>query len=377
MPLFLLLTTICLAICTSLIHAAAPNDNDTTIHLDGTRPVIPSNFPDPSLAYSHPTLTYYAFSTQSGPINIQLASSRDFTTWTLHHSYDALPHPGPWARAPPHAAVWAPDVNQRPDGSWVMYYAALHKHRHARRHCIGAALADSIEGPYNPLPEPVVCDLAHGGNIDPNLFLDPVNGAAYLVYKTDGDTIGHGGQCGNTVHPIAPTPLYMQRLDPKDLLTKIGDPVFLFSNGPEDGPNVERPCMVYLQNTYFLLYNSQCFDSLAYHVSYVSCVNASDVMKCDWKALKAEQSKWRKPLLKTGDMSADLHAPGSVDTDGDRMVFHADVHLGWFKDKGMGDGDGGGKEVEVKRVKRDRAMFAADLELDPLDGSLRVAGLYG
>lgn len=369
MPSFPFLSTLLLSTCTSLTFATTPN-----IHLDGTGPVIHTNFPDPGLAFDNITQTYYAFSTQNSHINIQLATSPDFKTWHLHSSYDALPSPGPWAQPSTHASVWAPDVNQRPDGTWVMYYAALHKHRHSRRHCIGAALCDTISGPYKPLPEPLVCDLAHGGNIDPNLFLDPLNGATYLVYKIDGNTLGHGGACGNSVHPLAPTPLYMQLLSPSDLVTKIGPPIFLFSNGPEDGPNVERPCMTFLDNTYFLLYNSQCFDSLAYHVSYVSCVNASDVTMCDWATLKYEQAKWRQPLLKTGDTKADLHAPGSVDTDGHRMVFHGDVNLKWLH-QGVRPGGPDGAGKEQGRVKRDRAMYAAEMNLD-LNGELKLKGLY-
>jgi hypothetical protein len=369
-----LLSTLLLTICTTLVLASSPDN--TSVNLDGAGPVIVTNFPDPCLAFDKASQTWYAFSTQSGKINIQMATSTVFSTWHLHANYDALPTVGSWAQPPPHAAVWAPDVNQRPDGSWVMYYAALHKHQHTRRHCIGVAISDFVSGPYIPLNTTLVCDLPHGGNIDPNLFLDPLNGAAYLVYKTDGDTIGHGGQCGNTIRPIAPTPLYMQLLDPNDLTTPVGPPFFLFSNGPEDGPNVERPCMTFLNETYFLLYNSQCFQSEAYHVSYVSCVGASDVTMCDWATLKYDQSRWRKPLLQTGGTKANLHAPGSVDTDGDRMVFHADVDLASFDQK-PGPADGDGDELGQKaRMKRDRAMFAADLDLDPTDGSLRVKGLY-
>jgi len=359
--------SIILTLLLGLLTTTRAQDNDVGVQLDGKGPVIATNFPDPCLAFDKSTDTWYAFSTQSGKTNVQMATSQDFSNWTLHANHDALPTVGSWAVPSPNAEVWAPDVNQRPDGSWVMYYAALHRHRHSRQHCIGAAISQTIEGPYVPLDTTIVCDLRHGGNIDPNLFLDPLNGAAYLVYKTDGDTIGHGGACGNTVAPIAPTPLYMQLLNPEDLTTPVGEPIFLFSNGPEDGPNVERPCMVFLNGTYFMLYNSHCFQDLSYRVNYVSCVAASDVTMCDWPNLKAQQSVWRTPLLKTGDTRADLHAPGSVDMVGDRMVFHADVNLAYFDPPKKGHG---------QQVKRDRAMFAADLDMDPQEGTLKVMGLY-
>jgi beta-xylosidase len=373
MQSFSLLPALLLSIFTAV---KADNPDSIGVQLNGKSPVIATNFPDPCLAYDNTTKTWYSFSTQSGHTNVQMATSKDFSTWVLHDGYDALPTVGSWARPSPHAAVWAPDVNQRPDGSWVMYYAALHRHRHQRRHCIGAATSDTIAGPYAPLNTTLVCDLPHGGNIDPNLFLDPLNGAAYLVYKTDGDTIGHGGSCGNTIRPIAPTPIYMQLLDPTSLLTPIDPPIFLFSNGPTDGPNVERPCITFLNGTYFILYNSECFQSRAYHVDYVSCVGATDVTMCDWATLKYDQSRWREPLLKTGDTLANLHAPGSVDTDGERMVFHADVDLAWFDQPPPPPPKKKGQEQGRPRVKRDRAMFAADLDVDSEAGTLRVKGLY-
>lgn len=350
-----------------LLMTTAAQDSGIGVQLDGSGPVIATNFPDSCLAWEKSTEKWYAFSTQSGRINVQMATSTGFLKWNLHKNYDALPSVGSWAILSPHGALWAPDVNQRPDGSWVMYYAAMHRHRHARKHCIGAAISQTIEGPYIPLNTTIVCNLIGGGNIDPNLFLDPLNGAAYLVYKTDGDTIGHGGACGNTKAPIASTPLYMQLLNPEDLTTPVGEPVFLFSNGPEDGPNVERPCMVFLNGTYFMIYNSYCFQDLSYRVKYVSCVGASDVTTCDWPSLKATQSIWRTPLLKTGDTKADLHAPGSVDTDGYRMVFHADVNLEYFERMGKGHG---------KHVKRDREIFAAELDMGSQEGTLKVKGLY-
>ncbi len=59
-------------------------------------PVIKANFPDPCLAQSK-SGTWYAFSTHNENINVQVASSEDFNTWTLHRGYDALPKLPSWA----------------------------------------------------------------------------------------------------------------------------------------------------------------------------------------------------------------------------------------------------------------------------------------
>lgn len=58
--------------------------------------------------------------------------------------------------------------------------------------------------------------------------------------------------------------------------------------------------------------------------------------------------------------------------------FMTEVDLAWFDQtpepaEGHGDGDRGGEEA---RVERDRALLAADLDLDPVDGSVRIKGLY-
>ncbi len=339
-------------------------------------PAVNRNFPDPCIAQSQ-TGDWFAFSTESNGINIQMASSHDFETWTFHEGYDALPALPPWTCRSPHASVLAPDVNPLPNGDgWIMYFAAVGR-CHPRKHCIGTATAVLVQGPYKPDPEPLICDLPQGGNIYPNLFRDPVNQKYYLVYKVDGNAIGHGGACGNTQGKIAPTPMYLQELSARDLTTKIGEPVFLASNlDPEgslkfDGPNTERPSIAFRNGTYYLLYNAQCYAELKYRIDYVSCVVGVDtdhgIMGCDWTALKAaQQRESKRTLLKTNDevSRVKLHAPGSMDTSADhrKMVFHGDVNLEWFEPYG-------------KRVQRTRAMFAAEIEYEGDSGDLVVVSL--
>ena len=73
-------------------------------------PVISSNFQDPSVIKVGNT--WYAYSGPNGNpnVNVQIATSSDFASWSVHGGVDVLPDPGPWAASPPH--VWAPDVNQ-------------------------------------------------------------------------------------------------------------------------------------------------------------------------------------------------------------------------------------------------------------------------
>lgn len=70
-----------------------------------------SNFPDPSILKVGST--WYAFATNAAAqkINIQVATSPDFNTWTLHNGFDALPNVPSWVdQSSPN--TWAPDVNQ-------------------------------------------------------------------------------------------------------------------------------------------------------------------------------------------------------------------------------------------------------------------------
>ena len=69
-------------------------------------PVITANFPDPS--FISVDGTYYAFATNNGAQNIQVATSPDFATWTVTGD-DALPDLPSWTIP---GNVWAPDVVQ-------------------------------------------------------------------------------------------------------------------------------------------------------------------------------------------------------------------------------------------------------------------------
>ena len=75
-------------------------------------PVLSGDFPDPSVIKVGNT--WYAFGSQSlydnTNIHIQVATSQDFSTWTLSSGTDALPNLPSWASND--GNVWAPDVNQ-------------------------------------------------------------------------------------------------------------------------------------------------------------------------------------------------------------------------------------------------------------------------
>ena len=168
-------------------------------------------------------------------------------------------------------------------------------------------------GPYTPSDAPFACPDVHtqGGAIDPDGFLDESTGNRYVVYKVDGNSIGHGGSCGNTVAPIVPTPLMIQQVG-SDGITLIGGAVQILDRDDLDGPLIEAPALHRsAEGIYFLFFSSNCFTTPKYDVSYATATN-----------ILGPYTKSSRPLLVTSD--ADLTGPGGMDIikGGDMIVFH-------------------------------------------------------
>lgn len=397
---------------TNLNAASMPGpSNAFAVSQSPMRLDVLANFADPSLHYEAGTKTWYAYATNSGagiapspgttpdvvdlsifnPFNIQIATSTDGgETWKLHDT-DALPDPGSWAKigtgsivptpgasgspgtpAPmaakfsngtlatllmPAAVVWSPDVFKRhTEGKFVMYYAASSKADGS--HCISAAVASTLLGPFTPAgSEALICNAAVGGVIDPAIFVDGVpkskttvrkerarkakarrlvapfvaaptatdtatatstnppttatgtpptddDNAIYLAYKEDGNSLGHGGECSNMVAPIHSTPIMLQRLSADGLSLYPNSPATqLLDRVAQDGPLVEAPQLVHAAGMYYLFYNSGCTRSDDYAVRYAT---SSSITGPYVRAGGDEGA----PLLQTGDFG--LVAPGSV-----------------------------------------------------------------
>lgn len=198
-----------------------------------------------------------------------------------------------------------------------MYYSATTLQSSAH-HCVGAATSRTILGPYTPLPTELACPLPQGGAIDASGLragsLVTWGCARYLVYKVDGNSIGHGGICGNTVAPIVPTPIMLQQVAEWDGVTLIGPPVQILDNrGVADDGVVEAPSLVRsASGTYFLFFSSGCYSTTDYTVSYATASNPA-----------GPYTRHSTPLFKTG--TDGLLAPGGASVYGDayHMVFHA------------------------------------------------------
>ncbi|MCJ1247837.1 hypothetical protein MMC30_005052 [Trapelia coarctata] len=162
-----------------------------------------------------------------------------------------------------------------------------------------------------------------GGVIDPSGFQDH-DGRQYIVYKLDGNGIGNGGSCGNTVAPIKPTPIMqVAAANGYDL---IDGPKQILDRDDHDGPLVEAPSLIRVQNKdanggwmYVLFISSHFYSGRQYDTRYATSMhglfnNGHNYRKAD------------KPLLETGDHEGKLYSPGGmqVSSNGSSVVFHAD-----------------------------------------------------
>lgn len=139
-----------------------------------------------------------------------------------------------------------------------------------------------------------------------------------MVYKVDGNSIGNGGSCGNSVAPIVPTPIQILKLG-TDAYSPTGSPTTILTNGQYDGPLIEAPSLIRVESsrtlppvTYVLFFSSNCYSTTLYDISYAT----SD-------SLMGPYTKSTQPLLTTGNDG--LYGPGgaTASVDGDVLIYHA------------------------------------------------------
>jgi beta-xylosidase len=163
----LLLAVLALA----MLGAAAPAGAQSF-----TNPVIPGDFPDPSVVRADGAYWATATSGNYAPA-FPIFRSTDLVHWRQVGS--VFPTPPKWARG----SFWAPGITVS-GGVWSVYYSA------ARRDgppCVALAQASSPYGPWQDRGF-VVCD--EFGAIDAGAVTDPASGLRYLVYKRKG--VGEG-----------------------------------------------------------------------------------------------------------------------------------------------------------------------------------------
>lgn len=289
--------------------------------------VIDRNFPDPDVL-DHDG-QYYAYATNTAGYNVQLATATD-AEGPWEQRADALPQLPPWV-GPSHTGslnVWAPDVSKRSDGTFLLYYTA--HHTGSGRQCIGAAVADSPTGPFEPTSaEPLICAPGQGDVIDPASFVDD-DGSRYLLYK---DSRGSRARSGpSTIHlrPVA-----------ADGITPAGKDIpLLGADRPEESGVVEAPTLLRRPQGYVLLYSGNTFDSGDYFTNFATAPSPTGPF-----------TKAPGALLSREALGGAVANPGGQDVfdDGELIAFHGDL----------------------AEPPGDRAMWVAELSWDGLNPVLQ------
>jgi beta-xylosidase len=237
-----------------------------------TNPVIGFDFPDPFILRAD--AAYYAYATNGGGFDVQLARSTDLVKWDfLGDAMGGLPA---WASA---GWTWAPEVASVP-GGYALYYTA--RHTESGRQCVGVAFAARPEGPFrDSSSEPLVCQFDEGGTIDASPFTDK-DGKRYLYFKNDGNC------CGQL------TKIYVQRLSDDGLKMTGEAQELIFNTELWEGNVIEAPTVHRRGDKYYLFYSAADFSNDTYAVGYAYAPSPTGPFR-----------KWKEnPILKSAGLVA-------------------------------------------------------------------------
>lgn len=179
-----LLLAVTLAACASPPPSPRAGSGDAAPAMAAAyaNPVLDADFPDPTVIRALDGL-FYAYGTQTerdgGMINLQVARSRDLTTW--EHLGDALPAKPGWASRT--QDFWAPHVSLH-GGTYYLYFSAKPDAALSdttRGLCLGVATSSRPEGPFTDSGRPLQCGPGFV-NIDPMAFDDPQTGKRLLYW---------------------------------------------------------------------------------------------------------------------------------------------------------------------------------------------------
>jgi hypothetical protein len=106
----------------------------------------------------------------------------------------------------------------------------------------------------------VICDPALGGDIDPDIFADSATRQNYLIWKLNGNLIGHP----SSLWAVALNPDFQIAGTPSALLT---------DDQPWQAGDIEGPDMIEQGGTYYLFYSGNAYFSARYAIGYATCAS--------------------------------------------------------------------------------------------------------
>lgn len=249
-------------------------------------PVIPGDFPDPSIIRVGGD--YYATATTGGwSPHFPLLHSRDLVNWKIVGAVLAVKPK--WAKGD----FWAPEIVED-KGRFFVYYTARRDEGKNKKGtlCVAVAVAAKPEGPYTDKGA-LICQKM--GSIDADFARDE-NDRPYLIWKEDGNDRRQ------------PTWIYAQKLD--ETGTKLtGKPTRLFRNTAAWEGNVVEGSFILRRDGWFYMFysgNACCGNDCNYALG----VARSKTLLGKWEKnpanpILAENEDWRCPghgsIVKTPD----------------------------------------------------------------------------
>jgi xylan 1,4-beta-xylosidase len=239
--------------------------------VDFVNPVIPGDYPDPSVI--RVGRDYYATATTSewAPI-FPILHSWDLVNWdTVGAVFQKRPE---WSVG----NYWAPEIHEH-KGKYFIYYVARKKNGPLS---VAVATADKPTGPYTDHGPMISQD---AGSIDP-FPVEDENGNRYLIWKEDGNS------------RKMPTPLWIQPLS-KDGLKLEGEMKEILRNDlPWEGNVVEGPFVIRKNGYFYLFYaaNACCGSACHYGVGVARAKNLLGLwQKAPRNPVVAENEIWKCP----------------------------------------------------------------------------------
>jgi hypothetical protein len=303
------------------------------------QPIYDGDFADPAALTSGNTLFFYASSSQASKYDhganvpvIALSRGDGFTGRFLG---DALPKVPSWTVS---GYQWGPDVWERPDGTYVLYYSTpatvplgclatppAHGCVNTVRgwtnaECISRATAPNPTGPFvDNSTSAFICPIDQGGAIDPAVFVDS-SGTPWLLWKSDGDC------CDK------PTYIYSQQLS-SDGLSTVGPPHRLIgATQPWEDHLVEAPAMIEDHDHFWLFYSGSLWGHKTYGVGIARCTTVvgpcTKPLDHAWVASHADgvsdQGPGGEDFYQTGSIVWMVHhglAPGQTGNSAQRRLY--------------------------------------------------------
>jgi arabinan endo-1,5-alpha-L-arabinosidase len=211
---------------------------------------------------------YYMVWTSGTPY-FYIFTSTDLVNWEWTFA-NVFSGTHPWGQD----RFWAPEIH-RVGNKFVAYYSAAKKTD--GKLAVGAAVANSITGPYTDIGRPLVEDTF--GVIDVNFFAAP-NGNNYLYWKEDSGS----------------TRIFGQQVDASGI-NFVGQRKVVLQKGLawEGTKGIEAPWVTFKNNQYYMFYSGELYSSDKYAIGVARSLDPLGVFTKKGDPIVKSSAVWKGP----------------------------------------------------------------------------------